>query len=109
MFKILIIFIMIVIKAFSFDRYFFKENCSNQNLNLIQDPFFQKTINVKSDLSLQAIVANKAKINDKWYVLNDDIEGFKLVEIRNFEVILMDKERKVVLKLYEKNNNIVIY
>lgn len=57
---------------------------------------------------MQAIVSNKVKINDKWYALNDDIEGFKIVEIKNSQVILIKEEKIMVLKLYEKNN-IFIY
>ncbi|EAK0436840.1 hypothetical protein L8U98_01290 [Campylobacter sp. RKI_CA19_01128] len=84
------------------------QDCSNIDFSLIQDPFFQKTTNIKSDFSLQAIISNKVKINDKWYALNDDIEGFKIVEIKNSQVVLIKEEKIMVLKLYEKNN-IFIY
>ncbi|EAJ0360475.1 hypothetical protein A0Y74_05765 [Campylobacter lari] len=84
------------------------QNCSNIDFSLIQDPFFQKTTNIKSDFSLQAIISNKVKINDKWYALNDDIEDFKIVEIKNSQVVLIKEEKVMVLKLYEKNN-IFIY
>lgn len=57
---------------------------------------------------MQAIISNKVKINDKWYALNDDIEGFKIVEIKNSQVVLIKEEKIMVLKLYEKNN-IFIY
>ncbi|EAI5466416.1 hypothetical protein BXA06_02280 [Campylobacter lari] len=84
------------------------QDCSNIDFSLIQDPFFQKTTNIKSDFSLQAIISNKVKINDKWYALNDDIEGFKIVETKNSQVVLIKEEKIMVLKLYEKNN-IFIY
>ncbi|MCR8705067.1 hypothetical protein CAMP5121_03170 [Campylobacter sp. 2352 PW] len=84
------------------------QDCSNIDFSLIQDLFFQKTTNIKSDFSLQAIISNKVKINDKWYALNDDIEGFKIVEIKNSQVVLIKEEKIMVLKLYEKNN-IFIY
>ncbi|EAH7585419.1 hypothetical protein L8Y64_04370 [Campylobacter lari] len=84
------------------------QDCSNIDFSLIQDPFFQKTTNIKSDFSLQAIISNKVKINDKWYALNDDIEDFKIVEIKNSQVVLIKEEKVMVLKLYEKNN-IFIY
>ncbi|EAK0804999.1 hypothetical protein ITK70_000960 [Campylobacter lari] len=84
------------------------QDCSNIDFSLIQDPFFQKTTNIKSDFSLQAIISNKVKIDDKWYALNDDIEGFKIVEIKNSQVVLIKEEKIMVLKLYEKNN-IFIY
>lgn len=87
---------------------FLNQDCSNIDFSLIQDPFFQKTTNIKSDFSLQAIISNKVKINDKWYALNDDIEGFKIVEIKNSQVVLIKEEKIMVLKLYEKNN-IFIY
>ncbi|EAH9415826.1 hypothetical protein DK615_04695 [Campylobacter lari] len=78
------------------------QDCSNIDFSLIQDPFFQKTTNIKSDFSLQAIISNKVKINDKWYALNDDIEDFKIVEIKNSQVVLIKEEKVMVLKLYEK-------
>ncbi|EAJ0334751.1 hypothetical protein ACS0H5_000785 [Campylobacter lari] len=84
------------------------QDCSNIDFSLIQNPFFQKTTNIKSDFSLQAIISNKVKINDKWYALNDDIEDFKIVEIKNSQVVLIKEEKVMVLKLYEKNN-IFIY
>lgn len=94
--------------AFGAKYPFLSQSCNDVDFSLIQDPFFQKTTNIKSDFSLQAIVSNKVKINDKWYILNDDIEGFKIVEIKNSQVILIKEEKIMVLKLYEKNN-IFIY
>lgn len=97
-----------VLSAFGTEYPFLNQDCSNIDFSLIQDPFFQKTTNIKSDFSLQAIVSNKVKINDKWYALNDDIEDFKIVEIKNSQVVLIKEEKVMVLKLYEKNN-IFIY
>ncbi|EAK0823398.1 hypothetical protein IO404_000444 [Campylobacter lari] len=97
-----------VLGAFGAKYPFLNQSCNDVDFSLIQDPFFQKTTNIKSDFSLQAIVSNKVKINDKWYVLNDDIEGFKIVEIKNSQVVLIKEEKIMVLKLYEKNN-IFIY
>lgn len=53
---------------------------------------------------MQAIVSNKIKINDKWYALNDYIDGFKIVEIRNSQVVLKKEEKIMVVNLYEKNS-----
>lgn len=97
-----------MLSAFSAKYPFLNQDCSNIDFSLIQDLFFQKTTNIKSDFSLQAIISNKVKINDKWYALNDDIEGFKIVEIKNSQVVLIKEEKIMVLKLYEKNN-IFIY
>ncbi|XMD57220.1 hypothetical protein CLC19222_00390 [Campylobacter lari subsp. concheus] len=97
-----------VLSAFGTEYPFLNQDCSNIDFSLIQDPFFQKTTNIKSDFSLQAIISNKVKINDKWYALNDDIEDFKIVEIKNSQVVLIKEEKVMVLKLYEKNN-IFIY
>ncbi|EAL4710867.1 hypothetical protein DO002_00620 [Campylobacter lari] len=97
-----------VFSAFGTEYLFLNQDCSNIDFSLIQDPFFQKTTNIKSDFSLQAIISNKVKINDKWYALNDDIEDFKIVEIKNSQVVLIKEEKVMVLKLYEKNN-IFIY
>lgn len=97
-----------MLSAFGAKYPFLNQDCSNIDFSLIQDPFFQKTTNIKSDFSLQAIISNKVKINDKWYALNDDIEGFKIVETKNSQVVLIKEEKIMVLKLYEKNN-IFIY
>lgn len=97
-----------ILSAFGTKYSFLNQDCSNIDFSLIQDPFFQKTTNIKSDFSLQAIISNKVKINDKWYALNDDIEDFKIVEIKNSQVVLIKEEKVMVLKLYEKNN-IFIY
>ncbi|MCV3417695.1 hypothetical protein L8V92_00245 [Campylobacter lari] len=97
-----------VLSAFGTEYPFLNQDCSNIDFSSIQDPFFQKTTNIKSDFSLQAIISNKVKINDKWYALNDDIEDFKIVEIKNSQVVLIKEEKVMVLKLYEKNN-IFIY
>ncbi|EAK9999181.1 TPA: hypothetical protein R1715_000608 [Campylobacter lari] len=97
-----------VLSAFGTEYPFLNQDCSNIDFSLIQNPFFQKTTNIKSDFSLQAIISNKVKINDKWYALNDDIEDFKIVEIKNSQVVLIKEEKVMVLKLYEKNN-IFIY
>lgn len=97
-----------ILSAFGAKYPFLNQDCSNIDFSLIQDPFFQKTTNIKSDFSLQAIISNKVKINDKWYALNDDIEDFKIVEIKNSQVVLIKEEKVMVLKLYEKNN-IFIY
>ncbi|MCR6593959.1 hypothetical protein [Campylobacter insulaenigrae] len=64
---------------------------------------------IKTNLSLQAIVSNKVKINNAWYVLNDEVEGYKIVAINKFQVILIKNQEEMVLNLYEKNNNIIIY
>ncbi|EGK8006979.1 hypothetical protein IO395_000856 [Campylobacter lari] len=91
-----------ILSAFGTKYPFLNQDCSNIDFSLIQDPFFQKTTNIKSDFSLQAIISNKVKINDKWYALNDDIEDFKIVEIKNSQVVLIKEEKVMVLKLYEK-------
>ncbi|EAK0441050.1 hypothetical protein IO384_001291 [Campylobacter lari] len=103
MFRIFIL-VLWVINAFGVNYPFLNRNCYVDNLISIQDPFFKKTTNIKSNFSLQAIVSNKIKINDKWYALNDYIDGFKIVEIRNSQVVLKKEEKIMVLNLYEKNS-----
>ncbi|OCX43140.1 hypothetical protein A7X81_07805 [Campylobacter ornithocola] len=94
-----------VLSVFGAKYPFLNQSCNDDiDFALIQDPFFQKTTNIKSDFSLQAIISDKVKINDKWYALNDNIEGFKIVEIKNSQVILIKEEKVMVLNLYEKNN-----
>ncbi|WP_291950618.1 hypothetical protein [Campylobacter sp.] len=79
------------------------------DLVLLHDPFFKKIQEVKTDFYLQAIVSNKVKINNVWYVLNDEIDGYKIIMIDKFQVILVKDQKEMVLNLYEKNNNIIIY
>ncbi|WP_143297920.1 hypothetical protein [Campylobacter sp. P255] len=88
---------------------FLNQDCyDGLDLTVIQDPFFQKTTKIKSNFSLQAIISNKVKIDNKWYALNDNIDGFKIAEIKNSQVVLIKEEKRMVLDLYEKNN-IFIY
>ncbi|MCR6590791.1 hypothetical protein [Campylobacter insulaenigrae] len=100
--------IIAVIDAYCVNHSIFKNSTTNE-LILLQDPFFRKMQEVKTNLSLQAIVSNKVKINNAWYVLNDEVEGYKIVAINKFQVILIKNQEEMVLNLYEKNNNIIIY
>lgn len=101
--------LIVVIDAFGIDHYF-TQKCRVDSLEVLQDPFFPELIEVKQNhLLLQAIVLNRVKINDKWYALYDDIEGFKISQISNLEVVLVNDDKKMVLKLYEESNKIFIY
>ncbi|MBF7046375.1 hypothetical protein IY974_07380 [Campylobacter volucris] len=108
MLKNFFIFIM-VISAYSTDHFIFNKSC-DVDLSTLQDPFFQQKSHVDFNFSLQAIMSNKVKINDVWYMLNDEINGFKIIKIDRFQVLLIkNNKEEMVLNLYEKNNNIIIY
>ncbi|WP_148308466.1 hypothetical protein [Campylobacter sp. RM16704] len=93
-----------IISAFSTNYPFFINDCKIDSFDSIKDPFFQNIEKLKSDYSLQAIVSNKVKINNIWYALNDSIDGFMIIEITNSQVVLMKKDKVLVLDLYDKNN-----
>lgn len=98
-----------MVSLYSADHFIFEKSC-DVDLTALQDPFFQDKSYVDFNLSLQAIMSNKVKINNAWYMLNDEINGFKIIKIDKFQVLLIKNDKEeMVLNLYEKNNNIVIY
>jgi hypothetical protein len=58
-----------------------------------------------SQLSLEVIFNNKAKINSKWYTKGDKIGKITIWKILSDKVILKDKKKYIVL--YIKSNDIL--
>jgi len=57
---------------------------------------------------LQAIVNKKAKISGRWYGINDEVSGLKLVSIRNGVVWLRSSDYKKRLTMRKENAKISI-
>ncbi len=55
-------------------------------------------------LKLEVIFNNKAKINDKWYKVGEEVLGFKVVAVNFDTVVLKNGEKKEILSLMKKNN-----
>jgi hypothetical protein len=58
--------------------------------------------------NLQAILNRKAKINGKWYGLNDELSGMKVVAIKGNYVWLKNRKFRKKLILGSKNEKISI-
>jgi len=87
---------------------------SNSEINSIKNPFLMT--NVKSDIKdgnttkikkityiLSAIFSNKAKINGKWYKLNNEVDDFKLTKISSKSVIISNGHSKKELFIRKSN------
>ena len=61
-----------------------------------------------SEFVLQALINKKAKINGKWYGVNDDIGDLKVVSIKNGVVWLKNSEFKKRLTMRKENAKISI-
>lgn len=56
---------------------------------------------------LSAIVNEKVKINSKWYNINSNINGYRIIKIGDKYVVLKRGKRTIYLYLkYSKNKNI---
>ncbi len=93
-----------------------KQNKKKLFLEIVFDKLYLKPkIELKSRIEklderlnsfiLFAIVNKKAYINKRWLSLNQSIESYKLIEINSNSVVLSNKYKKIVLRLY-KNENI---
>jgi len=58
----------------------------------------------RREFVLSAILNDKAKINGKWYTLNDKIGRFKLARIGENFIVLRDKNNNLRLFLRHKKN-----
>ncbi len=58
--------------------------------------------------ALQAIFGNRAKISGKWYKLNDNVNGMKVVSINGTHVWLKNSEFRKKLTIGSKNEKISI-
>lgn len=62
----------------------------------------------KEELSLQALVNNRAKISGQWYGIGDEIQDLKVVSIENGAVWLQNRDYKKRLSMRKENAKISI-
>jgi len=55
---------------------------------------------------LSAIINKSARINGKWYKLNDRVKGYKITDIKNKTVTLKRKSKTLVLSTASKNSKL---
>ena len=67
-----------------------------------------EVVKASSEFILQAMINKKAKINGKWYGVNDDIGDLKVVSVRNGVVWLKNSEFKKRLTMRKENAKISI-
>ena len=76
---------------------FFLKKINKVNFSRINTlPQFSKSDTV---LHLEAIIFNKALINNIWVKKGDEIYGYKVIAIKRNEVILLKNGKKFVLKM----------
>ena len=62
----------------------------------------------EAGFSLEAIVDKSAKINGKWYRIQEEVHGMKIIAVRNNYVWLKNDEFRKKLTLGNKNEKISI-
>lgn len=67
-----------------------------------------EVVKASSEFILQAMINKKAKINGKWYGVNDDIGDLKVVSVKNGVVWLKNSEFKKRLTMRKENAKISI-
>ena len=93
---------------------------SYEELNSVKDPFAHvivstpiSTPNVELDdganYILEAIINNKARIDNKWYVVNNKIDNYVVTKIDNGSVILSDDVKDIKLSINrQRGGNVLI-
>jgi len=79
-----------------------KTSTSNSKQNIV----LKKSVKKAQPMRLQAVINHSALIDGKWYKLNDKIKDFRIVEIHPRSVLLMKKNKKVLLSTSSKNENL---
>ena len=62
------------------------------------DPFVYE----ESEMRLFGVMQDRAKINGKWLILGDEIEGFKVMQIQEKCVILENENQEIKTICLEK-------
>lgn len=82
---------------------------TEQILNL-QNPFYQNnesTSHQESIYNLKAIVQNHVRINEKWYKLNDTIDGFTITKIQK-DTVYLKNDFKVIKLTFKGSEDVKI-
>lgn len=74
----------------------------------MKNPFYDEDIKTQSRFKLQALINEKAKINDKWYKTNEILEGNYLLEIHKDFVLLENEQEYLYLKIKRGSHKILI-
>lgn len=53
-------------------------------------------------------MGDKAKINDRWYSLGDNIGSYKITKINEDSIIIANEYNDVEIKINQGNNNVII-
>jgi hypothetical protein len=75
------------------NAFFSKKIKINKTIKIIPIPRSDKK------LHLEAIVFNRALINNIWVKKGDEIYGYKVVDIKSKEVVLLKNGKKFILKM----------
>ncbi len=87
---------------------------SIDTLNNTKNPFYVENIEVDGvevqpveKISLKGIMNSKAYINNKWFELNDEVEGYKVISITPNSVLLEREDRTKELFLKSKKDSFI--
>ncbi len=86
---------------------------SNDEISMVKNPFIMTNKIILKDTNttvakikyiLEGTLNKKAKINGKWYTINDKIDGYKLVVVKRNSVIIKNEHLKK--ELFIRKNNV---
>lgn len=90
---------------------------SDEKISSLKNPFGFKKRDDTSANSIGAVglgykligtMGDKAKINDRWYGLGDNIGSYKITKINEDSVIIANEYNDVEIKINQGNNNVII-
>ncbi|CZE49182.1 hypothetical protein [Campylobacter geochelonis] len=91
---------------------------SNEQINKLKSPFptikqvesiaTESKPNSTVGNTLNAILIDRVKVNEKWYKVGDYIGSYRIMEIKSKSIILSNEENNMELKLNQGNQNVVI-
>lgn len=103
--KVLLCFCAVFAYA-DFQSYYEKLNAQTTSVAEFKNPFFADDMNDK--LHLQAIFADKAKINERWYQKDESINGAKILSVSPNSVLLEKDAHQFQLSIKRANHKIHI-
>ena len=91
-----------------------REGITIKALDNTKNPFYVESIEFDGSvvqpvekISLKGIMNSKAYINNKWFGLNDEIEGYKVISITPNRVLLKREDRTKELFLKSKKDSFI--
>lgn len=70
----------------------------------LNPPQSQPLSSPNPSFNLQAILNKKAKINDRWVFIGEQIDGYTLLSIQTDSILLQSKNHQITLTLKQKRN-----